>query len=64
MFVDCKNLGGLWGRDFVCNWFVALQRKTIHYFVKRSLGRIFVGKGKPRNPRTLTPKNNDDSTIF
>ena len=45
--VDCKNLGSLWGRDFVCYWFVALQRKTIHYFVKRLLGCIFVGKGKP-----------------
>ena len=55
MFVDCKNLGGLWGRDFVCNWFVALQRKTIHYFVKRSLGCIFVGKGKPRNPMNTDP---------
>ena len=32
-------------RNFVGNWFVALQCKTIHYFIKHSLGRKFVGKG-------------------
>ena len=40
---------------FMANWFVALQSKSTHYFVKRSLGRQFVGKDTPRNPRTWKP---------
>ena len=40
-------------RKFVVNWFIALECKTIHYFVKLSCERKFVGKCKPRNPRTL-----------
>ena len=40
-----KFLGG--------NWFVAIQDKTINHFVKRK----FVGKGNPRNPRTLISTN-------
>ena len=55
MFVDCQNFTGSRGHSFVGDWFVALQRKTIHYFVKHSLGRKFVGKSKPRNPQTLKP---------
>lgn len=54
-FVDCQHFDGLWGRIFVSNWFVALKCNTIHYFVKSSLGRKFVGKGNPRNPQTLIP---------
>ena len=33
MFVDCQNFAGSWGRNFVGNWFVALQCKGIHYFL-------------------------------
>ena len=36
MFVDCQNFAGLRGQNFVGNWFVALQCKTIHFFIKRS----------------------------
>ena len=44
MFVDCQNPAGLWGRNFVGNWFVALQCKTIHYFVTQTtLLNISVG---------------------
>ena len=52
MFVNCQNFAGLWRRNFIC-WFVALQCKTIHYFVKCSCGHKFVSKGTPRNPWTL-----------
>ena len=45
MFVDFQN--------FVGNWFVALHLKPIHYFVKRLMGRKFVGKGNRRKQRTL-----------
>ena len=38
------------------NWFVVLPFKTIHYFV----GSKFIGKGKPQNPRTLIPRDNND----
>ena len=42
------------GRYFMGNWCVALYKyKTIH-----SLLNDFVGKGIPRNPRTLNPKDN------
>ena len=55
-----------WFANFVGNWFVVLQRQMIHYYVKCSLGRNFVGKGNPRNSRTLiplAPLNNDDSKV-
>ena len=56
MFVDCQNFAGSWGWNFVGNWFIALQCKTIFkYLVKHLLGRKFVGKGNPRNPRTFNP---------
>ena len=66
MFVDYQKCSGLLGHNFVGNWFVVLQRQMIHYYVKCSLGRNFVGKGNPRNSRTLippAPMNNDDSTV-
>ena len=63
MFVDCQNYDGSCGFNFMGNWFVVFQCKAIHYFVKRSWGRIFVGKVYSRNPRTLNPTNNDDSTV-
>ena len=50
--MDCQNFAVSWGRNFVGNWFEALQSKTIHYSVKCSWGRKFMGKGTPRNPRT------------
>ena len=50
MFMDCQNLAGWMGRNFVGNWFFAYQFKTIHYFVKHLLGRKFMGKGNPKNP--------------
>ena len=53
--MDCQNLFVLWGRNFIGNWFVALQCKTIHYFVKGSWGCDFMGKGNLRNPQTLVP---------
>ena len=55
MFVGYQNLAVSWGRNFMGNWFEALQCKTINYIFKRSWGRKFVGKGDPRNPRTLIP---------
>ena len=54
-FEDCQNFAGSWGRNFLGNWFEALQCRTIHYFVKHSWGRKFVDKGKPKNPRTSNP---------
>ena len=63
MFVDSQNYDGSCGFNFMGNWFVVFQCKAIHYFVKRSWGRIFVGKVYSRNPRTLNPTNNDDSTV-
>ena len=53
MFVDCQNFAASWGRNF--DWFVALQYRSIHFFVKRRWGRKFVGGGNPQNQRTLTP---------
>ena len=35
-FEDCQNFAGSWGRNFLGNWFEALQCRTIHYFVKHS----------------------------
>ena len=43
MFMDCQNVAGLWGRHFVGNWFVALQCKTFHYFVRCPWGCKYVG---------------------
>ena len=51
-------------RYFVGKWFVLLQRKTNHYLVILPCERKFVGKRNPRNPRTLIPRNNNDSTIL
>ena len=42
------------------NWFVVFRFKTFLYFVKRSWGRKFMGKGKQQNPRTLIPRDNND----
>ena len=50
-----SNFAGSWGRNFVGNWFVALQDMTIHYFVKPSWGHKFRGRCNQRNPRTLIP---------
>ena len=55
MFADCQNFAALWGRNLEDNWFVALQYRSIHFFVKRRWGRKFVGRGNPRNQRTLIP---------
>ena len=55
MFVDCQNFASSWEHNFVGNWFVALQCKTINDFDTRSWGRIFVRKGNPQNSRTLIP---------
>lgn len=55
LFMVCQYIACLWGLDFMGNWFVAFQYKTIHYFVKRSWGLEFVGKGNPRIPQTLIP---------
>ena len=41
MFLDCQNVGGSWGHNFLGNWFVALQYRSIHNFVKRLWGRNF-----------------------
>ena len=35
IFVDCQNFVGLWGHGFMGICRVALQCKTIHYFIKR-----------------------------
>ena len=53
MFVHCQNFAGSWGSNFVGNWFLALQCKMIHYFLKCFWGLKFLGKGTPPNPRTL-----------
>ena len=55
LFVDCQNIACLRGCNFVGKWFVALQCKTIHYYmyVRGLWGHKFVGKGNPRNPWTL-----------
>ena len=45
MLGDCQNIAGSWGHNFVSNWFVALQYKTIYFFVKHFLVSEFVGKG-------------------
>ena len=64
MFVNCQNFAASWGHKFADDWFVTLQCKTIHYVVKCSWGRSFLGKENPRNLPTLTPTNNDDSTVL
>ena len=48
--MDCHNFAGSWVHvsNFVGNWFVAFQSKTIHYFVKLSWGHKFVGNGNAR----------------
>ena len=55
MFMDCQNFACSWECNFVGNWFEASQCKAIHFFIKRSWGRKFVGKGDPRIPRTSIP---------
>ena len=53
MFVDCQKFAGLWGRNFVGNWFVALQCKTISLFnIHRD------------ESWTLILANNDDFTVL
>ena len=65
---DYQNFAGSRRCDFLGNWFVAFQCKTIHDFVKCLWGHKFVGKCNPQNPRTLCPPppptNKDDSTVF
>ena len=41
------NFAGLLGRNFMGNWFVALQNRTIHNFVQRSRRHKFVGRSNP-----------------
>ena len=41
---------------------LSLQCRTLHYFVKCSLGRKLVGKGNSQNPQTLVPQNKNNST--
>ena len=55
MFVDYQNFAGSMELNFMGYWFVVLQYRTIHFFIKRSLGRKFVGDRNPRNPGTLNP---------
>ena len=43
-------------RNFVGNWFIALQCRTIHCYVMRSWGRKCMGKDISRNPRSLIPQ--------
>ena len=47
--------------DPVGNWFVALQCKTIHFFVKLLWGRKFIGIRVIN--QDWTPTNNDESTV-
>ena len=63
MLVDGQSFGGSWGRNFIINWFVAIQCKTIDCFIKHSWGLKLIGKGCPQNPPALIPLNNDDSTV-
>ena len=45
-------------RDMIL-WVATLfhyTNKTINFVVARSVGRTFIGKGVPRNPRTLIPQ--------
>lgn len=51
-FDDCQNFAGSWERDFVVNWVDALL--YMHYFVKRSWRRKYLGKDNQRNLRTFT----------
>ena len=50
MFVDYQTFAGLWRCYFVGKWFVALQCKTIHFFIKCLQGHEFVVKGYLKNP--------------
>ena len=59
MFVGYQNFAGSWGRNFVGNWFVALQCKTIHYFFKRSWVRV-----THKIHEHQSSKNNNDSIVF
>ena len=47
---QCQNVACSWEPNIAGYWFVTLQCKTIHYFIKRSCGCKFVGKGNTRNP--------------
>ena len=53
MFVDCQKFAGSLGCCFVGIWFVALQYKTIIYFIKHLWGRNLMGKSNPRNYQAL-----------
>ena len=59
IFVGYQNLAGSWGRNFVGNWFVALQCKTIHYFFKRSWVRV-----THKIHEHHSSKNNNDCIVF
>ena len=54
-FVENQNFTGSLRPNFVGNWFVALQCMMIHYFFRRLLGCMFMGKDNSWNPRTLIP---------
>lgn len=61
--VDCLTFSCSWGRDFVGNCLVALQCKSIHYFVNvwrdiNSRERI-----THETHEHWTPTNNEDSTV-
>ena len=64
MLVDYQNFDGLLGLSFVGNWSVALKCITIYKSVVHSWARAFRGRGSRRNPWTLTPTNNNESTVF
>lgn len=54
MFVECQNFAGLWRCYVVGYWFVVLQYRTIHNFIKRSSGRKFLIKFNLWKSRILT----------
>ena len=41
--------------NFVVDWFVALQCKTIQYLFMHLLGDLFMGEGNPQNWQTSIP---------
>ena len=63
MFVDSQNFASLQGHNFVDNWFVALQCKTVHYLVKCSWDINSWVRETPEIHEHQTPTNNDDSTV-
>ena len=63
ILVDCQNFASSWECYFVGNCFIALKCRTIHYFVKRSWGRKFIGKVIHKIHDHWSPTNNVDSTV-